>query len=277
MKTILIAAVDDAYIRSLRDKYIGYANVTTLEMLTHLYDSYARITQGDLDENDRRMKQAWDPNQPFETLIDQIEDAIDFSAAGNTPYSRQQIVNAAYNAVFRTGLFADDCKTWRKRPEADKTWDNFKADFTTAHQDLRESQITAGSAGFQNQANFINEHNVSNVADSVEALAAITELANASNADRNAISKLTETNSALCKELIITNAKLVVALERITELERPNRATTSSSRNRHYCWSCGSNSNHSSKDCNNKKEGHVDSATEKDKKGGSTARYPARK
>ena len=36
LKSILIAAVDEAYIRSLRDKYIGYANVTTLDMLTHL-------------------------------------------------------------------------------------------------------------------------------------------------------------------------------------------------------------------------------------------------
>ena len=30
LKTILIASINEAYIRSLRDKYIGYANVTTL-------------------------------------------------------------------------------------------------------------------------------------------------------------------------------------------------------------------------------------------------------
>ena len=30
LKTILIASIDEAYIRLLRDKYIGYANVTTL-------------------------------------------------------------------------------------------------------------------------------------------------------------------------------------------------------------------------------------------------------
>ena len=44
LKTILIASIDEAYIRSLRDKYIDYANVTTLQMLTHLYNSSTRIS-----------------------------------------------------------------------------------------------------------------------------------------------------------------------------------------------------------------------------------------
>ena len=38
---------------------------------------------------------------------------------------------------------------------------------------------------------------------------------------------------------------------------------------KHYCWSHG-RCNHQSKDCRNKKEGHKDNATLKDKKGGST-------
>ena len=45
---MLIGAVDETYIRSLRQKYVGYANITTLTILNHLYDSYARITAQDL-------------------------------------------------------------------------------------------------------------------------------------------------------------------------------------------------------------------------------------
>ena len=85
MNTILIAVVGETYILSLHDKYISYANVTTLQMLTHLYNNHARITQGYLEENDNRMKQSWDPNQPFEVLIDQTKDAINYTAAGNNP------------------------------------------------------------------------------------------------------------------------------------------------------------------------------------------------
>ena len=32
------------------------------------------------------MNTAYDPNDPIEVLIDQIEDAIDFTAIGNVPY-----------------------------------------------------------------------------------------------------------------------------------------------------------------------------------------------
>ena len=44
LRKLLLAVVDESYVRSLRDKYVGYANITTLTILNHLYDSYARIT-----------------------------------------------------------------------------------------------------------------------------------------------------------------------------------------------------------------------------------------
>ena len=52
LKSLLLSAVDETYVRSLRNKYIGYANITTLEMITHLYSSYAKITESDLEAND---------------------------------------------------------------------------------------------------------------------------------------------------------------------------------------------------------------------------------
>ena len=88
--------------------------MTTLDMLSHSYNTYARITQGELEENDRRMKQDWDPNQPFEVLINQIKYSVAFVAAGDMPYTVPQIVNTAYNIVFRTGMFTDECKVWLK-------------------------------------------------------------------------------------------------------------------------------------------------------------------
>ena len=39
------------FINALCDPHVGYANVTTLQLLTHLYDTYAKITAGDLEEN----------------------------------------------------------------------------------------------------------------------------------------------------------------------------------------------------------------------------------
>ena len=70
LKKLLLAAVDETYVRSLRHKYVGYANVKTLTILNHLYDAYAKITAQDLKENDKRLNTPYDPNDTMETLID---------------------------------------------------------------------------------------------------------------------------------------------------------------------------------------------------------------
>jgi hypothetical protein len=55
--------------------------------MAHLYTNYAKITPAALDNNDRTMKQPCYVNEPIKVLYKQIEDAIEFAAAGQTPYS----------------------------------------------------------------------------------------------------------------------------------------------------------------------------------------------
>ena len=122
LKQLLLSAVDDMFVRTLRHRHVGYANVTTLQLLTHLYSVYANINPVDLQENDRRMKTPYDPNLPIEALFDQIEDAVEYAAAGKAPSSAAQVVNTVYNLIFQSGLYQDDCKLWKRRPEGEKTW-----------------------------------------------------------------------------------------------------------------------------------------------------------
>ena len=82
------------------------------------------------------MNEPYDTNQPFEVIIDQIEDAIHFVSVGEALYTPKQILNTAYKLVFDTRLFQDECKEWRKLPEIEQTWDKFKNKFIEAHQDL---------------------------------------------------------------------------------------------------------------------------------------------
>ena len=58
--------------------------------------------------------------------IDQIEDVIDYVATGNAPYTKDQMMNTAYNIVCRTGLFIDECKAWRKMGPAAQMWTTLK-------------------------------------------------------------------------------------------------------------------------------------------------------
>ena len=113
LKQLLIGAVNNIFVRSLRNKHIGYTNVTTLQLLTHLYIVYAKISAVDLEANTNRMKAPYDVNLLIKTFFDQIEDAVEF-AAGNSPFTPVQVVNTAYNVIFSTGMFNNNCKIWKK-------------------------------------------------------------------------------------------------------------------------------------------------------------------
>ena len=54
------------------------------------------------------MNMLYDPNEPIEVLINQIEDSIDYAAAGNMPCTPTQIINTPCNLLFDAGVFSDE-------------------------------------------------------------------------------------------------------------------------------------------------------------------------
>ena len=52
---MIIAAVDEIIIRSLRHRYVGYGTTTTRSILDHLYVTYVKISLSDLQDNDARL------------------------------------------------------------------------------------------------------------------------------------------------------------------------------------------------------------------------------
>jgi hypothetical protein len=148
IKKLLIEAFDDAYLNALSDEVVGYANCTSLDILTHLLTYYAMIAPTELTHNYERLNTPYDPNQPIETLFQQIQDARAFAVAGGQPYGAAMIINVAYTLVFNTGLYPNACHAWQSRAVATKTWDQFKINFSTAHREFRLTNQTAQQSGF---------------------------------------------------------------------------------------------------------------------------------
>ena len=94
LRQILLASTDELYVRSLRHKYIVYRKTTTQDLLDYLYATYSNISASALQDNYKRLQAPYDSNQPFETLIDQFENAVDYASAGDTPYTPAQVVGA---------------------------------------------------------------------------------------------------------------------------------------------------------------------------------------
>ena len=138
LKQQIIDAIDEIYIEEQRNQHTGYTSVSTLDLLTHLYDTYGSITSVDLDKNETTMKTKYDPSQPITSLFKRLEDGMEFAEAGNIPFTAEQISNMTYVLIYQTGAYKDDCKEWSRKTTAQKTWTNFKTFFTTCYCERRE-------------------------------------------------------------------------------------------------------------------------------------------
>jgi hypothetical protein len=68
-KKMLIDAFEDQYINVLSDEIFGYANCTSLQLLSHLLTYYAMISPMELTQNYERLNTPYDPNQPIDNLF----------------------------------------------------------------------------------------------------------------------------------------------------------------------------------------------------------------
>ena len=61
-------------------------------MVQHLYTNYGKVSPTDLEENDMRMREPFDPSKRVEELYEQIEDTVEYSEAANAAYNDTQVV-----------------------------------------------------------------------------------------------------------------------------------------------------------------------------------------
>jgi hypothetical protein len=212
IKKLIIESFDDAYLNALSDEIVGYANCTSLQLLTHLLTYYAMIAHTELTQNYERLNTPYDPNQPIETLSQQIQDARAFAVAGGQPYGAAMIVNVAFTLIFNTGLFPDACRAWQSRAIAGKTWAQFKLYFATAHREFCLTNQTAHQSGFH----MIEQGRDESMQDTVDAIA---QLATAMASDRGTVATLTTTNAKLATQLEAAHAQIAQLKNEIATLK----------------------------------------------------------
>jgi hypothetical protein len=273
IKKLILEAFDNAYLNALSDEVVDYANCTSLDLLTHMLTFYAMIAPTELTQNYERLNTPYDPNQPIETLFQQIQDARAFAVAGGQPYGAAMIINVAYTLVFNTGLYPDACRAWQLREIAAKTWAQFKIDFATAHREFRLSNQTAQQSGFHSANMMIEQGRDGTMQDTAEAIA---QLATATASDRGTVATLATTNAKLATQLEAAHALIAQLKSKIVTLkikikplwqgQRPARTTNNDS----YCWSHGFQvaKSHTSATCNVRKAGHQETVTRGDTMGG---------
>ena len=95
LKNQLLTPIDNIYVRALKVRHVGYMNQSIRTILQHLFDNYGNITPLELEDNDTKMRATWDPNSPFDCLIQQVEDGQDYADDGGQPYTAEQLLRIA--------------------------------------------------------------------------------------------------------------------------------------------------------------------------------------
>jgi hypothetical protein len=273
IKKLIIEAFDGAYLNAFSDEIVGYANCTSLQLLTHLLTYYAMIAPTELTQNYERLNTPYDPNQPIETLFQQIQDARAFAVAGGKPYGASMIVNVAYTLIFNTGLFPNACQAWQSRAISGKTLAQFKLDFATAHREFCLTNQTAQQSGFHSTNMMIEQGRDESMQGTVDAIA---QLATATASYRGTVATLTTTNAKLATQLEAAHAQIAQLKNEIATPKNKikpawqGQRSVKTTNNGSYCWSYGYQvaKLHTSAICNMKKSGHQDAANKSNTMGG---------
>ena len=109
------------FVNVLSDNHVGYTNVITLQLLTHLYNTYANIIDGGLEDNKDVMVAPYNVKLSIETLYESIEESAQYAAAANTRFTKSQVVSTAFCVIQKTGMFANDSKAWKWRSAVENT------------------------------------------------------------------------------------------------------------------------------------------------------------
>jgi hypothetical protein len=149
LKKQIISVFKPMYLDFLNDNMVGFANISSRDMLDHLFSTYGNITAVDLEINFEHMRRAWDPQQPVESLFKQIQYCADYSEAGGVLIGHPHQINVGYAKIFATGYFMSACCRWNEKHLIEKTWTQFKSHFAAAHRRHKKMQgESAATAGY---------------------------------------------------------------------------------------------------------------------------------
>ena len=101
-----------------------------MDLLTHIYDHYARISPSGMAANNERLGASYNAEEPLESLTKRLDECADFAMAAREPVSETRIARIAYGLVTETGQYPEECGVWRNQYEI--SWTTFQSHFIGA-------------------------------------------------------------------------------------------------------------------------------------------------
>jgi hypothetical protein len=195
--TLLEKAIEDAYLTGIHDEAHGFGNQTLLDVERWLFQIYGHVGPTDRMNNTAKLTQPINPTAPIALLFKQIEECQRFAADAGSPFTPQQIVEAAKVLMVQTGKYNSTYKEWLALQANARTYTELKQRFTQAYNIQNAMHRTAQQAGYHANLAAINKTND----DKHNLAAAAQEFAAAKAARQTAVTQLTTTNTDLHGQL----------------------------------------------------------------------------
>jgi hypothetical protein len=136
LRKLILDFVDEVHYMHLRNPVLGFGQVHPRDIMQHLLATYATVTADELNSNQARLNDPWDPSEPIAALwVRQTE--IQAFAQPHDPISWNTITRATVTLFDNSGVFPEAIRDWRRRTPANQTWANLQQDFNYADRELR--------------------------------------------------------------------------------------------------------------------------------------------
>ena len=288
----LIEAIPAEYLDSLRNTDTDMIHDSIPAIIVYLQTNFGRITDQELSDKEDEVKTcSYDLSTPVDSVFNRIKAFQDLCVLTGNAKTDRQLVQLAYLVFNKTKAFMDSLKAWNAKLLLDKTFANFKIHMREEHHALRQvGALTIRDSEFS-QANMIQQ-----LTDHQQQLTKESNLQLASTMQENfsqAINMLQNTTidsedlpsteqANNISDTTVSNTQLLAFLKtlqnKVDRLESKTPSPTTSNTStinprtgkefKRYCFSCGC-CLHWGKNCPQKKSGHKDDATFKDRMGGS--------
>jgi hypothetical protein len=167
LRSLLLAAVPRNYVMALHDPTMGFSLVTTLQLLTHLWINFGKITNEEALANMATLDAPWNPATPIEDLFARATAAVTFAIYARDPLSEITIMRRLFRVINATGKYNLACNAWADTDDAHRSLSLFQAHFRQAEQTHLElaaqSAPSRASPYHDHQANLANQETPTSV------------------------------------------------------------------------------------------------------------------
>jgi hypothetical protein len=190
-----MTAVNDVYYAVLEDPTKGLNTINLRTLVMHILNTYAQISQPDLDDNMTNFHSGIDSGLPLTIYTRKQEKCQVFAANAGVPISNKTMVTTGTKHALACGNMPLAWHKWKRCPILDHTWPNWMVHWTAAFSKICNINcMTAGETMFgANQAAKLKQ--------AQQMASSLNNLANAAIQKNTTIKNLVDTNATLTKAI----------------------------------------------------------------------------